>query len=211
MNNRFAILSLAVLAAACSAAEPETLTPIGNESEALDIGPVTEGPLIFDFCGTVEPNQVFYVGSNSGTLASPSLSGAYGYAVPCGRWIVDYKVATYSPTWEIYGEPWDLPSSSAAKGTMPSTAHDCGRLSIYVTFYRKKSNETAFTKLGGARLGGYWNGTCSRTLLSGSMTAALAPPSQAGWDTYRIAVATRLRSSWQETRAVGRQYIEPPS
>jgi hypothetical protein len=204
----------ALLAVAC-AAEPgaENAPAPGTQSQDLEIGLPPDGTYYpIDPCRTVEPDKLYYVLANAAAVSSPSGSGAYGYQTPCNRWVVDFKIATYSPSWEMYGEAWDLPSSNVANGKMPANAQDCGRYATYVTYYRKKSTETAFTNLGSIKFGGSWNGTsCTKVIVSGTMTSAIAPPSTSGWDTWRIAVGTKQRTSWQETRAVGLQYVEPPA
>ncbi|HMJ13899.1 MAG TPA: hypothetical protein VK524_20920 [Polyangiaceae bacterium] len=212
MKNQLAIISLAALAAACSSAvTPEEAAELGMQGEALEIVQVPDDIVLpIDACRTADPDQIFYVLANSGALVSESKNGGYGYDLPCARWVVDYKIATYSPEWQITGEAWDLPSSSGANGLVPTNAHDCGRFATYVTFYRKKASETSFTNLGSGKFAGTWSSSSCKLTPSGTMTTAIAPPSTTGWDTWRIAVGSKLRTSWQETRAVGEQYIEPP-
>ena len=87
-----------------------------------------------------------------------------------------------------------------------------GRVATYLTFYRKKANETAFTQMGSGKITGSWgasSSTCYR--ISSGMTYVIAPHSASGWDTWRVAVGTKLRTTWQEVRATGQQYIEPPA
>ena len=169
-------------------------------------------PTVLDPCRLADPDHIIYVPSNAAPQHAPSGSGAYGYKQKlCNRWVVDFKMATYSGERELTGGPWDLPGS-ADNGTIPVTKQDCTRLATYVNFYRKKANETSFTKLGSFKYVGLWsNGVCKMHKQWGTANKWLyASPSQTGWDTYRVAVGTKLRSSWQEVRAASRPYIQPP-
>jgi hypothetical protein len=201
MNARWIAL-LAIYLSACDAALPEEEVVDSATQEDVILQP------LYDFCANAEPDRIAYVGSNDTFRAYPSGNGAYAYGRSCPRWVVDYKLATYSPEWEISGEPWDLPSSAALNGTVPNNAHDCGRYETYLTFYKKKSSEAAFTKLGATKLIGEWKyGECKEKIAWGTLLAVIATPPQAGWDTYRVAVGAKLRSSFQEVRAVGRENI----
>jgi len=210
----FAVLP-AVFAMGCSGEPSTTDDPaLGEASQNLEIVQIPDDVYLpLDPCRTAEPDKLFFVLQNSAPLTAESGSGAYGYkTTACKRWVVDYKVATYSPEWIMTGEAWDLPSSSVANGTWPSNAQDCGRVATYLTFYRKKANETAFTQIGSGKITGSWSAsssTCYR--ITSGMTYVIAPHSTSGWDTWRVAVGTKLRTTWQEVRATGEQYIEPPA
>lgn len=165
------------------------------ESDLVDIDPA----LFYDGCKSVAPDQTYYLTSATGAISAPSPHGGYGYdnADFCGRWVVDFKFGTAAPKRLLSGRPYDLPSSSAALGTWPANAVDCSRLRVSTTIYRKKSTETTFTVLTSKVATGIWqSGSCYAPVAS-----ATALPSTSGWDTYRVAVATKLRASWQQTAA----------
>jgi hypothetical protein len=210
----FAVLP-AVFAMGCSG-DPSygADSALGETSQNAEIVQVPDDVYLpLDPCRTAEPDKLYYVLQNSAPMNAESGSGGYGYrTTACKRWVVDYKVATYSPEWIISGEAWDLPSSSVANGTWPSNAQDCARVATYLTFYRKKASETAFTQIGSGKITGQWSAsssTCYR--VPTGMTSAIAPHSVSGWDTWRVAVGTKLRTTWQEVRATGQQYFAPPS
>jgi hypothetical protein len=164
--------------------------------------------LQFDLCPSAKANATFDINSSTPlftTFESKSGSGRYAYDSDlCGRYVVDVNIApnTFAPhqTLHLYGYAYDLPSSAAFGGTVPATPQDCGRWSQYVTFYRKLQGEASFTKLGGATWNGQWvNGECKPTLASGDLGVLEVFTNPAsGSDTYRIAVGTKLRTTFQE-------------
>lgn len=158
--------------------------------------------LFFDGCKTAAADKTYYVTSSTAYLAVPSPHGGYGYGDGltdfCRRWVVDFKFGTASTKRVLSGLPYDLPSSEVALGTWPKNAEDCTRLRVYTSIYRKKSTETSFTLLTSKVAAGTWHTTgCSVPVATAS-----ASSSASGWDTYRVAVATKLRASWQQTAAV---------
>jgi hypothetical protein len=118
-------------------------------------------------------------------------------------------MATYSATWStpdappqpgevlIFADAYDLPSSAAFGGTMPTTKEDCDRLILYIGLYKKLASDAQFTKLVELKRTRSWaSGQCGGS----SDPVALAVKSKTGWDTYRVAVACVLRSSAQEVQ-----------
>lgn len=179
-----------------SDADQESAETASEESELVAIDPA----LLIDGCKTVAADKTYFLTSATGTISSPSPHGGYGYdtADLCGKWVVDFKFGTTAPQRVLAGLPYDLPSSAAALGTWPTNAEDCKRLRVSTSIYRKKSTETAFTLLTSKVAIGVWqSGYCSVPVAT-----ATAFPSASGWDTYRVAVATKLRASWQQTTAV---------
>lgn len=164
-----------------------------------------------DSCKTANADKTLHVPITFGMNTISSGSGFYGYRSPgCGYWVADIKMATYSHSWTpdgknpqeviVTGGYYDLPSS-VWKGSLTeiNNQEDCQRYIEYVRFYRKLSTESAFTFLGHAIYKGQWqSGDCNLYKSSGTMGSVTAEPSKSGWDTYRVAVAVKLRSSWQE-------------
>jgi hypothetical protein len=158
-----------------------------------------------DFCTSAVADGTYIVtAASTGLMESESGSGAYFYQkTGCTRWVIDFKVYADAFDMEelvINASAYDLPSSAQAGGEVPGTPEDCARWSQTATFYRKLAAESDFTSLGFETRKGSWsNGTCNPYVHSGtlgSLTVDDAPNS--GWDTYRVAVATKLRSTWQE-------------
>ena len=143
-----------------------------------------------------------------------SAHGGYYYD-GCGRYVVDVKVGSnmINTPLELYTAAHDLPSSSASGGEMPGNALDCGKYRRYETFWHRKG-EGAWTKKGYANYKGVWNGSgCNQQRTSGDTygLVEVGPTPGAGWDTYRVAVAVKLRASAQQAKVVVDHYIEPPS
>jgi hypothetical protein len=180
-----------------------------------------------DACAASNADSIFYVPSQFTSTDSQSGSGEYFYkpggtilAPVCHYWIADVKLASYSNTngqaqglpVKISGEAYDLPSSTASPWTVPGNAVDCNRFTLWERFYRKLSSETSFTLLGTGTFTGLWtiNG-CVLTPAAGSISSVDAVQPASGWNTYRIAVAVKLRSSGQEVHAlfVGKQPSPP--
>ena len=160
-----------------------------------------------DGCVSAQPDAIVYVLADFAGADSKSGSGAYFYrtsgslfVAPCNYWVTDVKMATYSPSVILSGEAWDLPSSASFGGTTPGTAEDCNRFTLAVRYYRKLASESGFTSLGSGTAKGQWTGSC--TLVWTGSTSYQAAPSQSGWDTYRVAVRVKLRSSGQEARSL---------
>lgn len=170
------------------------------ESNLEVIEPIILPPgFLLDGCKTAAADKIYYLTSSTGTIASPSPDGAYRYNTSdlCGRWVVDFKFGTSSPHRVLTGTPYDLPSSAGAGGVWPTNAYDCTHLRVLTSIYRKKSTETAFTLLTSKSAAGVWSsGYC---YAPGASVSAFA--SASGWDTYRVAVATKLRGAWQQTAA----------
>lgn len=181
----------------------------GSDSEAVEstesdldvIEPIIIPPgFLADGCKTAAPDKIHYILSTTGRVTSPSPDGGYRYNTSdlCGRWVVDFKFGASSPVRELSGAPYDLPSSAGAGGMWPTNAYDCTHLRVVTSIYRKKSTETAFTLLTAKTSTGVWSsGSCivARPSVSGL-------PAASGWDTYRVAVATKLRGAWQQTAAL---------
>src|SRR5262249_41223682 len=124
----------------------------------------------------------------------------------------DIKMATYSntdpykeglanPTGALYiaAGPYDLPSSATFGGNIPTVEEDCKRLKVWARYYLKRSNEDHFTKTGQFHTTTNWQaGTNFCAVQFEGIHGITAFKSQAGWDTYRVAVGTLLRSSAQE-------------
>lgn len=182
-----------------------------NEEPQQQESNLTLEPL--DTCAMAAPNSIQYLNSGVTDLDSKSGSGAYAYDTSnlCHRWIVDFKSATYSLPVVLMASAFDLPSSSSYGGTVPGTAEDCARFTQYVTFYRRLANETAFTNQGGTTTKGSWSGgKCQLYVSSGSVKWVITKPSTSGWDTYRVAVSAKERSTYQEVHAYSYAYQEPP-
>jgi hypothetical protein len=103
----------------------------------IDIDSATADIIIkpLDACLSADADALVYV-TNGSNRAVPSGDAAYAYGRLCNRWVVDFKMATYSPSFELYGEQWDLPSSAGAsrrrrsprrsgRGSRPSRYRAC--------------------------------------------------------------------------------------
>jgi hypothetical protein len=190
-HGRLLVLVLALAAAAAPAA--------ANARADLDF------PI--DGCVSAQPDAIVYVLGGFAGADSKSGSGSYFYrtsgsllVTPCNYWVTDVKMATYSPSVSLSGAAWDLPSSASFGGATPGTAEDCNRFTLAVRYYRKLASESAFTSVGAGTAKGQWAGSC--TLVWNGPSSYQAAPSQSGWDTYRVAVRVKLRSSGQEVRSV---------
>jgi hypothetical protein len=185
----------------------------GNGGTTIDYIPPPSGPaVIADPCKAANPHRVFFVPNHFGSAEFPSGSGGYYYLKDqnngCDRWVVDIKMATYSNMNSPYMSPgkvmlsaipYDLPGSEDFEGYTPITEEDCERLTQSTTVYRKLAGETEFTKVDNTSVKGNWVG--------GSCTAVgyglyPAPASTTGWDTYRVAVKLKERSSAQEVTVI---------
>jgi hypothetical protein len=176
-----------------------------------------------DYCKTQAADDTLWVPLQFNTAATvlSSESGAYAYGDrACKYYIADVKMATYSHSYNYDGEwiatpmlydagPYDLPSSSHFGGAIPTVQEDCERLTVQTRVYTKLNGETAFTLQGTLSQVGIWSsGVCN--LVTQSSSGAFPPsmePSASGWDTYRVAVRAKLRSTYQE---VGVTFSEPP-
>lgn len=179
-----------------SEAESEAPETESVESNLDLIDPV----LLIDGCKTAAADKTYYLTSTTGTLKSQSPDGGYRYSTAdlCGRWVVDFKFGTTAPERVLAGLPYDLPSSAGALGTWPNNAYDCQHLRLLTTVYRKKSTETAFTQLATKSSAGIWSaGSCYAP-----SAIAYGIHSTLGYDTYRVAVAVKLRGAWQQAAAV---------
>lgn len=176
---------------------------------SLDQLPPPPGPYqIPDACKTANPHQTYYVPNHFGSVDLPSGNGGYHYRADqnngCDRWVVDIKMATYSNMNSPYrapgrvvlsAGPYDLPGSEDFGDTIPITQENCERLTQNTTIYRKLSGETEFTKVASKSSKGQWVGGHCTGVGSGLFDA---PASNSGWDTYRVAVKVKERSSAQE-------------
>jgi hypothetical protein len=176
-----------------------------------------------DYCKTQAADDILWVPLQFDTDATilSSESGAYAYGDrACKFYIADIKMATYSHSFYYYGEwhaqpmfynagPYDLPSSGHFGGTIPTVQEDCERLTVHTRVYTKPNGETSFTLQGTRTQIGLWSsGVCTLGLQSSSGELPITMnPSQSGWDTYRVAVRAKLRSTYQE---VGVTFSEPP-
>ena len=177
-----------------------------------------ESPLsaVVEACTVAVPHSKIWVPQNFvPPMRVTSGSGAYYYQGDknhfCTRFVVDVMMATYSATgsttpeappqsgevW-IFADAYDLPSSSAFGGTIPTTQEDCGRFTLYISVYKKLASETEFTKVNEETIKASWaSGKCERAFFQ---NVGVAKKSQTGWDTYRGTVACVLRSSAQEVQ-----------
>jgi hypothetical protein len=176
-----------------------------------------------DYCKTQAADDILWVPLQFNTDATilSSESGAYAYGDrACKYYIADVKMATYSHSSYYYGEwhaepmhyhagPYDLPSSSHFGGTIPTVQEDCERLTVQTRVYTKLNGETSFTLQGTRSQIGLWSsGVCTLGLQSSTGELPITMnPSASGWDTYRVAVRAKLRSTYQE---VGVTFSEPP-
>lgn len=162
-----------------------------------------------DFCALAEPQFVYFVPQTQGMgVVATSGSGGYYYTTLCKGYVVDIKMATYSNTDPVEGvptnpagaliiatEPYDLPSSQDFGGMIPVVDEDCGRLKWWARYYLKRHNEDHFTQVGDFKATPNWDSNVCHVNPDGGHTAVV---SEAGWDTYRVAVAVVLRTSAQE-------------
>lgn len=177
-----------------------------NDSEELESTESNVDILILPGCHTAAADKVYFVTNGTGAITAASPDGGYHYSTSdsCNRWVADFKFGTTSPIRNLTASPYDLPSSSGAGGRWPTNAYDCTHLQVATSIYRKRSTEATFTMLTSTNSTGVWSGgTCHATI-----PLIQAHPSTAGWDTYRVAVSTKLRGAWQQTAA--REELPPP-
>lgn len=187
------------------------MTELDGEADRADVQPSEKAFPPIDLCASAAADATLFVTAATPdvTLSSTSGSGSYFYSKPfpaCARWVVDVKVATGAlPGHELRlsGRAFDLPSSAGHGARLPRAQHDCGRWREYVSIYRRLAAEPAFTKVQHAAFEGTWTAEdCIPTLVAGTewpYVVSAAPAT--GWDTYRIVVGTKLRSTWQEVVA----------
>lgn len=198
------------------AVEPPGLPP-AIEAE-VPVSPAES--ILVDFCASASADATYSVSASgpTGVITSASGSGAYFYEkTGCLRWVIDFEVSADAFDMEefaISGDPYDLPSSAAAGGGVPGTAEDCARWSLVVSYYRKLWGASTFTLLGSQTRKGSWSsGTCTPYVHSGTLTSlgalSVEEAPNSGWDTYRIAVGTKLRSTWQEVVVRGKKVPTP--
>ncbi len=165
-----------------------------------------------DFCATADAQATYWVPATQGLphLVATSGSGSYYYTSLCKAYVVDVKMATYSNTDPINGVPtnptgrlligagaYDLPSSAGFGGDRPIVQEDCNRLKIWARFYLKRHNEDHFTELDEFHTTTSWKADPPFCMMQGAKEIS-AQVSQDGWDTYRVAIGTILRTSAQE-------------
>lgn len=180
-------------------------------------------PGYVDPCKAQAADDTLWVPLQFNTAATilSSESGAYAYGDrACKYYIADVKMATYSHSYNLdgswipqpmlyHGGPYDLPSSSDFGGVIPTVQEDCVRLTVHSRVYTKFDGETSFTLQGTRTQIGMWSsGQCFLATQSASgQFPPMMNPSNSGWDTYRVAVRAKLRSTYQEVAVT---FSEPP-
>jgi hypothetical protein len=165
-------------------------------------------------CDTVPADATITADGTSVTKKSGS--GAYYYK-GCGHYVVDLTVMPTSGATNLSADAFDLPSSPQAGGSRPgNNKEDCTRFLVDVVLYKK--NGTTFTKMGDYGVKGIWQNTyCSFQATNPSQPAyagvgvyfTFQPPTST-YDTYRIAVSARLRTSGQEVAVYSSKNIPRP-
>jgi len=189
-------------------------------------GPSSGGPSVggidsklpygLDFCESVEfdeyylvPEYFYDTQEKPYIIASAGAEYYYRCAPATCRWfVVDIGMASYSNTngnpdelGQLYIDAgaFDLPSSGAFGLRDPSTVEDCGRLEIWVRYYRRLWNESIFTLQGSMKTTGDWSvSTCKRESKGSSLFPIYVFRSPSGVDRHRIVVRVKLRNSGQE-------------
>lgn len=172
------------------------------------------------------PHHIFYVPASFGEGGPPlfvSEDSKYYCSSP-RRFIVDVKMATYSntdpiegtPTWptgkmRLWAIPWDVPGSWNAGGEPPvprfALQDDINRYELWVSFYRKLGDGPMENKAAHHLTGGSWFGGKPPSGVPKTQEFHIQA-SQAGWDTYRVAVACLMRGVPQQV-AVGFTFYPP--
>ncbi len=148
----------------------------------------------------------------STALIIPSGSGWYAYGErPCPYYMVDLQVMPYSHSFKIGDEwkaepfsvdagPYDLPSSVSFGGMKPTVQEDCNRWIVAKKIYVRLQNDRWYTWKRTEKLVGNWvSGDCQLVLVNGYgyFSGEIKQPIS-GSDIYRIAIRTKLRSTYQE-------------
>jgi hypothetical protein len=216
------LVSLSLSACVEDGALPEELAA-SEEALELQTGPeIGPGLPTLNLCTTGPADATLYVGSGYAIPPSAlpftqkSAHGGYAYDDKgCGRYVVDVKVGSNMAgiPLELTTSAHDLPGSSAAGGTMPANAYDCGQYRRHETYWHRKG-EGAWTVLGTASYKGVWSyGVCASQRYSGTVYGlfGFGPTPGAGWDTYRVAVQVKARATAQQVKVTLGKFVEPPA
>ncbi len=202
-SSLFAAAALSLLSAC--AIEPTQPDPPDSESIDHATDDLFFPPI--DFCLTAAPDVTHTIsGTPAESFFATSGSGAYGYRSPCNSWLMDVRVGPSTigvhQQLSISGASFDLPSSTPGPDLRlaPGTPFDCSKWYERVVFYGKLATESGFTRLGASVVKGHWiSDKCVPYVASGTLTELLVYNTPvSGFDTYRIAYQTHLRSSFQE-------------
>jgi hypothetical protein len=178
-------------------------------------------------CATLEEADVtFYVPDTFSGQTFPSPSGAYGYVrdsalTSCAGWLVDVFMTptsntnpnkkgqpTQSGKLDVNGLAYDLPSSAAANGFIPTTKNDCERYQILVMEYTWPHTDVGYTYTGGYLTDATWSsGICTQNSNQIVGTMPHPFPSTSGYDRFRYFVSVVERTTYQEAAI---SLYEPP-
>jgi hypothetical protein len=179
-------------------------------------------PVVF-----ASPHEVFWVPATFGEGGPPAFvsDGSSYYCQSPRRFIVDIKMATYSntdpiggdPNWptgamNVWGGSWDVPGSWYVGGLPPvpqvALEDDVDRFELFWSVYLKHGDGPMTVKAKDHLTGGEWHGEEDPPF--GWLRAGIqqVKKSDEGWDTWRFAVACLMRGVPQRV-AVGFAGLPP--
>lgn len=201
---------------------PTASGPSADDASELGVQSAALSTPTVDACKSADPDGIYYV--PVGPIAEHRMNtegAAYYYREGCTFGLFDVKMATYSNlgTEQVPGPGFvhwgsdadDLPGSASFGGRLPVVAEDCNRLVVETRLYRRLSNEAAFTRVYYEKRTHAWQSNqCVSTIAtsSGVRPERLDNTSGSGWDTWRIAVRVKERTSGQQAR--GAVFPPPP-